>query len=347
MIDHRALRNGAIIVAAALALAGCNASGRPPLTPPSGSSQGPATSDLGESGGAYTAQEGDTVYAVAKSFNVALRDLIQANRLTAPYELTPGQTLTIPPRRTHVVQAGDTVYGVSRQYGIDQSSLIRLNGLGSPYIIRVGQRLLLPASIEAASIPAAGDSDVIEQPVGPSSGGVTVEALPATRLDQAAAGVTESQADIDEAGGAPAQKPLALVEGAPEPASASGFSWPVNGKVVASFGDKSGGLRNDGINILAPRGSPVRAAGNGVVAYAGNELPGFGNLVLIRHGDGWMSAYAHNDKILVNRGDSVARGQTIGRVGSTGNVSEPQLHFELRRGTEAVDPIPHLGARGA
>ncbi len=339
MNDRRALKIGAVIVAAMVALAGCNASGRPPLTAPSGASAATATSDLGESGGVYTVQEGDTVYDVAKSFNVALRELIDANRLAAPYELTPGQTLTIPPRRTHVVQAGDTVYGVSRHYGIDQSSLIRLNGLASPYVIRVGQRLLLPASIEAASMPAAGGGAVTLQEV-------SVEELPAIQLDQAAAGMAEPEAG-SEAGGSPPRKPLPLVESAAPPASASGFSWPLNGKVVASYGDKSGGLRNDGINILAPRGSPVRAAGNGVVAYSGNELPGFGNLVLIRHGDGWMSAYAHNDAILVNRGDKVARGQTIARVGSTGNVSEPQLHFELRRGTEAVDPIPHLGARGA
>jgi LysM repeat protein len=117
MIDHRGLRIWAIIVAATVALAGCNASGRPGATPSGDAEQGAATSDLGESGGVYTVQEGDTVYDVARSYNVALRALIDANRLAAPYELTPGQTLTIPPRRTHVVQAGDTVYGVSRSYG--------------------------------------------------------------------------------------------------------------------------------------------------------------------------------------------------------------------------------------
>ena len=121
------------------------------------------------------------------------------------------------------------------------------------------------------------------------------------------------------------------------------FLMPVNGKVTARFGSVSNGLHNDGINIAAPRGTPVRAAQNGVVAYAGNELKGFGNLLLIRHANGWMSAYAHNDVLLVKRGDQVKRGQVIARVGSTGNVATPQLHFELRHNTEAVDPVPNLG----
>ena len=125
------------------------------------------------------------------------------------------------------------------------------------------------------------------------------------------------------------------------------FLWPVNGKIVSRFGAKDGGLHNDGLNIAAPQGTPVRAAENGVVAYAGNELRGFGNLLLIRHADGWMSAYAHNDALLVQRGDRVARGQTIARVGRTGNVATPQLHFELRRGAGPVDPLPHLGDLGA
>jgi murein DD-endopeptidase MepM/ murein hydrolase activator NlpD len=125
------------------------------------------------------------------------------------------------------------------------------------------------------------------------------------------------------------------------------FLWPVNGKIVSPFGPKDGGSHNDGINIAAPLGTPVRAADGGVVVYAGNELRGFGNLLLIRHADGWVSAYAHCDALLVKRGDQVKRGQVIGRVGQSGNVSAPQLHFELRKGAEAVDPLGQLGPQGA
>ena len=118
----------------------------------------------------------------------------------------------------------------------------------------------------------------------------------------------------------------------------------MRGAILSDFGPKPGGLHNDGINISATRGASVVAADNGVVAYAGNELRGFGNLLLIRHADGWMTAYAHLDDMLVERGAKVTRGQKIGTVGSTGNVSSPQLHFEVRRGNRAIDPRDHLGS---
>ena len=132
----------------------------------------------------------------------------------------------------------------------------------------------------------------------------------------------------------------------PPPRSGSKFLWPVQGKVVAGFGAQGKGYHNDGINISAPRGAEVRAADNGVVAYAGNELRGFGNLLLIKHSGGWVTAYAHNDKLLVKRGQKVRRGQIISKVGSTGAVSRPQLHFELRKRNKAVDPTRWL-RRGA
>lgn len=131
----------------------------------------------------------------------------------------------------------------------------------------------------------------------------------------------------------------------PIAATGSGqFGWPVQGKVISKYGATADGLRNDGINISAPTGSPVVAAADGVVAYAGNELRGFGNMILIRHADGWVTAYAHNDSLAVKKGDSVKRGQTIARVGQTGNVTAPQLHFEIRKGTAAQDPMKYLGS---
>ena len=131
----------------------------------------------------------------------------------------------------------------------------------------------------------------------------------------------------------------------PKPPARTGgkFLWPVPGKVVGKFGPQGSGRHNDGINILAPRGTPVRAAENGVVVYAGQQLKGFGRLLLVKHADSWMTAYAHNDTLLVQRGQTVQRGQPIARVGSSGNVASPQLHFEIRKGKRAVDPARVLG----
>jgi murein DD-endopeptidase MepM/ murein hydrolase activator NlpD len=140
---------------------------------------------------------------------------------------------------------------------------------------------------------------------------------------------------------APTAAVAALVEAHRAP-TAPLFNWPVSGRIISTFGPASGGTHNDGINVSAPEGTTVAAAETGVVAYAGNELRGFGNLLLIKHDGGWVTAYAHNQVLLVKKGDHVRRGQAIARVGSTGGVGSPQLHFELRSGTKAVDPLDHL-----
>jgi len=122
--------------------------------------------------------------------------------------------------------------------------------------------------------------------------------------------------------------------------------WPLRGRLLSTFGAKGGGQFNDGINIAGRAGDPVRATETGIVAYAGNELRGYGNLLLIRHSGGWVSAYAHNREILVTKGQVVRRGQTVARVGRSGAVTRPQLHFELRRGPRAINPVPYLSKRG-
>ena len=121
------------------------------------------------------------------------------------------------------------------------------------------------------------------------------------------------------------------------------FRWPANGRVIAGFGPSSNGQQNDGINIAVPENTPVKAAEDGVVAYAGNELKGYGNLVLVRHPNGYVTAYAHAKELLVKRGDQIKRGQVIARSGQTGNVNAPQLHFEIRKGASPLDPMKFLG----
>ena len=128
---------------------------------------------------------------------------------------------------------------------------------------------------------------------------------------------------------------------------APAFVWPVSGNVISNFGATTNGERNDGINIATPAGTPIHAAAAGTVTYSGNELKDYGNLILIKHDSGYVTAYAHADSLIVNRGDYVTKGQVIGYAGSTGDVSSPQLHFEIRHDTRPVNPRPLLVARNS
>jgi murein DD-endopeptidase MepM/ murein hydrolase activator NlpD len=131
-----------------------------------------------------------------------------------------------------------------------------------------------------------------------------------------------------------------------KPSEATGalptFRWPVRGKVITTYGAKTNGKSNDGINLAVPEGTPVKAAEDGVVAYSGNELKGYGNLVLVRHSNGYVTAYAHASELMVKRGDTIKRGQIIAKSGQSGEVGSPQLHFEIRKGSSPVDPLQFL-----
>lgn len=304
--------------------------------------------------GQYFVKPGDTVYSVAKANGLPVRSLIDANGLAPPYQLEPGRELRLPSVKLHVVERGDTLYAVSRKYNVTMAALARGNDLKEPFTIQVGQRLALPASADVqkgAPLPRERlVGTILPQSSGP---GASVPAAPqmpvvAEKLD-AKPGEAEAkdQNAKAETPGAPVNPPAAAAPVAAPPAQgeARGFVWPVAGQVTSRFGPKDGGLHNDGINIAAKHGAPVRAAASGTVAYAGNELKGYGNLVLVRHAGGWMTAYAHNGELLVKRGDAVKQGQTIARAGATGSVREPQLHFEIRRGSQAVDPLAHLPPR--
>jgi murein DD-endopeptidase MepM/ murein hydrolase activator NlpD len=347
-----------VAIAGGLLVTSCNFSGRPP--PAAVDSVGlaqasaPDRSTAEQPPGIYRVIPGDTVYGVAQRFAVSVRTLIESNGLKPPFRLAADQRLKVPVREEHVVQRGETLFAISRIYGLDQSSLARVNKLQAPFALEPGQRLILPGRVAA-------HSESVDTPERPqissdeSAGAITIEALP-TPDPVAATPTAPSTASIDTpipqepSEEPPATQPdsngtAALPEA--EPGSAKRFLWPVEGEIVSRFGPKKGGLHNDGINIAAPAGTSVVAADDGVVAYAGNELRGFGNLLLVRHDGGWVTAYAHNDKLLVKRGDKVKRGQTIARIGSTGNVASPQLHFEIRQGTDPVDPLRYLGAQRA
>jgi len=270
-------------------------------------------------GGVHVVRANQSLYQVAQRYGLPLRALIETNALRPPYRLRVGQKLRLPRPNFHKVVRGDTVSGIARRHGVAMSQVVRLNKLAPPYRIYVDQSLRLPAAMIRARVAVRPTRSTSRGK--PSQGSAITSRRVAPRRD--------------------APPP------APPGGRASGFQWPVSGPVISGFGPKGKGLHNDGINLAAPRGTPVRAAGAGVVAYAGNALRGYGKLVLLKHPKGFMTAYAHNDSILVKEGQRVRRGETIARVGSSGSVSNPQLHFEIRKGRAALDPIRYLGRRTA
>jgi murein DD-endopeptidase MepM/ murein hydrolase activator NlpD len=344
-----------------LALAACARNG-PPAPVVSGGGYRPGVAQpMVPHPDQVTVQPGETLYGVARRYGVPVRSLIEANSLSPPYKLTAGRKLALPQVRQHIVQPGETLYGISRLYGVDTTTLAQGNGIGPPYVVRVGQSLALPAPVESRGKPpviqatapaplppaAAPPAAVTRSELPPPA---PLPPAPPQRLAaEAPPPPPEKPAEPapppPAAAPPPAAPPEQVAIAPPPPASSSAarsFIWPVHGRLIASFGAGEGGTHNDGINIAAPAGTPVLAADAGVVAYAGNELRGYGNLILIKHANGWMTAYAHNAALMVKRGDHVKRGQTIARIGATGAVSEPQLHFEIRHGTRAMDPAEYL-----
>lgn len=321
------------VVAAVVLISGCGELEWPPpgyQINQSGNTVSSGSSASFINASAIIVGSGDTVYGLSVRHNVSMRDIIVANNLQAPYHLIIGQRIVLPRGKIHVVRKNETLFGISQIYNVNAYDLARANSVGSPYIIYVGQEIRIPGTGTSQSTytPAV-------TPVKPPAQSATG---PDTATTAATTGSTMASA-------VPPAKPVAAIP-KPPVVSGEGFIWPVKGKLVSGYGEKAEGLRNDGINIAAPEGSDVRAVENGVVAYAGNELRGFGNLLLIKHANGYVSAYAHNSNLLVNRGDTVKKGQAIARVGSTGNVVDPQLHFELRKGKKTLNPVKVLPPQG-
>jgi murein DD-endopeptidase MepM/ murein hydrolase activator NlpD len=283
---------------------------------------------------------------------------------------------------TYTVMTGDTLMSISRKTGTDPDAIIALNNIGGQAQLRNGQQLKLPVSANGAAgaagapgIPATAAVMPATAPVMPPIAANVPRTVPAPALAPAALpapaptqlasnvplpklpaiapvpAVTPKAPAVPAVANAtqipPTQASLTPNNGQLDDAdgpSANGttFRWPVRGRIIANFGSAPGGQRNDGINLAVPEGTSVKAAEAGTVIYAGNELEGYGNLVLIRHADGWVSAYAHNKDLTVKRGDSVVRGQVVAHAGMTGSVSAPQVHFELRQGSKPVNPLDYL-----
>src|SRR5215470_12966915 len=275
-----------------------------------------------DGGTAVTVAAGETIDTIARRHGVPASVIMQANNITAPATIYPGQRLVIPrykasrvattpaPRpaaptpapaaspagsgNVHVVAAGDTLSKIAHRYHKPVNEIAKANNIQPTATLNVGDRLTIPgapASPVKTSAPAAGAQAAPAKPVA-SAAPKQAEPVqnanvvaPTDQLDKEAAKLAEGTGAVPK------------------------FRWPANGRIIAGYGPTTNGQQNDGINIALPENTPVKAAEDGVVAYAGNELKGYGNLVLVRHPNGYVTAYAHAKELLVKRGDQVKRGQ--------------------------------------
>ena len=256
--------------------------------------------------GMVTVREGDTVYALAARYGVPPTSIISDNQIGPPYSVFPGQQLRLTPQRTHLVGPEDSIYTISQRYAVSQYQLAEANGLEVPFELRVGQRLMLPASQDFSILDSAPDAT-------------------ATNVSALAPKVAAAPS------GAPRKRFVA-------PSGTGAFRWPVEGEIIAEFGPAARGVHNDGVNIAATEGAAVRASARGTVAFVGREIKSFGTLVLVKHDGGIITAYAHLGDVMVREGDVIEAGQQIATVGLSGKVDTPQLHFEIRKAREPVDP---------
>jgi murein DD-endopeptidase MepM/ murein hydrolase activator NlpD len=301
----------------------------------------------------------DTLEVLARRYNVSTAEILRANGYKGPRALSPGQQLIIPrPTATaavapapvpavappaskpvaagpaaasvHIVNKGDTLHSIAHRNHIPVAELAKANKLGQSAKLSLGMKLTVPGAKTAAAAPAVAPAPAA--PAAPASKTVATAQPQSARLVQPTANVEQAAAAPET----PAIKPSEATGALPT------FRWPVRGKVITSYGSKTNGKANDGINVAVPEGTPVKAAEDGVVAYSGNELKGYGNLVLVRHSNGYVTAYAHASELLVKRGDTIKRGQVIAKSGQSGEVGSPQLHFEIRKGSSPVDPLQFL-----
>lgn len=323
---------------------------------------------------------GDTLYSIARSHDTTVAELAKINSLKEPYTLSIGQKVMlrtafaqksqIEPAKSVAVQSkipaegkviaknesvnpavvkappakqtapkianvtrvavqeitvapGDTLYSLSRKYEIPVNDLAVMNKISSPFTLSVGQKLKVPKfnNVETKSVKNSTKAEAVVQNKKVDDNKV---------VQKRETSKTKISSDP--------KKQLPTISAR----SNTKFSWPMRGKILSQYGAKNGGLFNDGINIAGNLGASVKAAENGVVAYAGNEVKGMGNLIIMQHSDGWMTIYAHLNSMSVRRGSKVSVGQQIGTVGKTGKVDSPQLHFEIRKGTKAYNPITYL-----
>lgn len=268
--------------------------------------------------------------------NCAGQDRIITPSASSTYRPASGSAVVVQ------VSRGETVAAIAQRYRVSQEDIYAMNNLSPTQRVATGDRLYIPAygtaprfsAPEYAKVPPKFAASV---PARPNASRNATNTVPLPRPAPRVA-TTQQNGTVQRTGWwTPASANSAATTGS--------FVWPVNGRVLSGFGLAPGGGRNDGINIAAAQGTPFRAAADGVVTYVGNELKNYGNLLLIRHDNGFVTAYAHADRIAVARGERVRAGEVVGFAGDSGDVTQPQLHFEIRQGVKPVNPTAYLQGR--
>jgi murein DD-endopeptidase MepM/ murein hydrolase activator NlpD len=273
-----------------------------------------------DGGAAVTVARGETVNTIARRHHVPASVIIQSNNLALPNALRPGQHLVVPRYSASPIPVRPAPPRSDVAALVPPES-IPASGGGADVATGAQERAATPES-RPGKIPRHANGSFRKAANVQRQGKPALEQHPATPAAQGPAAARP--ADVE---------PIKGADAAPR------FRWPVRGHVIASFGPKPDGQRNDGIDIAVPENTPIKAADDGVVIYSGNQLKGFGNLVLVRHGNNYVTAYAHAKELRVKRGDQIKGGEVIGTSGQTGNVDTPRVHFEIRQGSAPVDPM--------
>jgi len=319
-----------------------------------------------EGGTPVTIAAGDTLASLSHRYGVPATAIAEANGMTGPAALRPGQHIVIPRYNAapgsgssvvrptasaanklasmssvHVVAPGETLTKIARRYGRPVTEIASANKISPHAMVKLGDRLVIPGKTAPGSrVATATDPEAKPKPPVIAAPAPVPQPRIAENPPQQKVASLEPTPSVRVA--TPTINPADDQDSSVNRGNSLAFRWPVKGRVIANFGSKTNGQQNDGINLAVPEGTAVRAAEDGVVAYAGSELKGYGNLILIRHSNGFVTAYAHASEIMVKRNDPVRRGQVIAKSGQTGTVASPQLHFEIRKGSAPVDPMPHL-----
>ena len=328
-------------------------------------------------------RQGDSLNSVARRYGVPIQALVAVNGIEDPAKVRPGQSLIIPTyvyaaNNGHTsttegetsrvklpkVASAETITTGSVPTSV--GTLPRPEGkpVGQPSFAEISRGEVVVEDVEILRVstlpkrkPASSGRPLTTASI---SNSTTSASVPTPRRQPAASvpAVAAAPSGTVETSRLPApaltneakptepiKTPTTVASVREDSATTAQFRWPVRGRIISDFGAKPGGGRNEGVNLAVPEGTAVHAADDGTVIYSGNELKGYGNLILVRHSEGWVSAYAHNSELKVKRGDTVRRGDVVALAGATGSVTQPQVHFELRKGNKPVDPLNHLPRR--